>query len=573
MESESEPGFQQIVFCIIFVLFSCTTTLLTAQTFSRPQIKKPTLSGDIRAEMQYDGIRGRQQGRPKWIRTLEVTPTISLPNLPTFNLLINISTLESYLRQPFNRFNLQIQPPWGGFYLGDSYPVFSKYSLNGILVRGGSVDINPGLFRLAIAVGQTKRAIKRYGDFPLPNYGQRLYGLKIGVGKKTGTRLNINFVKAGDQLSSLQEPGARKPVENIILGADGFLRLYQGKLTFSGEFAASAYNRDLRSPEISVPDYVPSYATRLFTPTISSQYDLACFLESRLALGQNSFRFKFENIGAGFYSLGTPYLHNDIRRFGLSSTHRLLRNKVVLSLGMDRGRDNLSKLKSATTSTTSGYTNSTVLLSRRTSFTVGYRFYSQRNNDVNERWRVNNLMQSVILAASRQFRIRSFRPSLRLNYFKNWYRNKTPFARPNSDYDTETIRLSGTLRMKSAFSVYASLGYMRNRLKRIAKKDTRWLYNLGISHTALKKRLTSHLRLNYDEGKASNYLRYTDRDSLEYNVRKRWSLSFRSDYRLNNQTISFKLERIIYHDRNYPLYNYREFVVRFIFTRHFSVLK
>lgn len=114
-----------------FIILFQVQALLFAQSLRR----KVSLSGDLRVELKYDGIRGKQQGRPRWIQTITFKPNIIIPKLPALNFLLKLSSLEETIRQPFNRINLHVSKKWGVFYLGDAYPVFSKYSLNGILVR------------------------------------------------------------------------------------------------------------------------------------------------------------------------------------------------------------------------------------------------------------------------------------------------------------------------------------------------------------------------------------------------------------------------------------------------------
>lgn len=198
----------------------------------------------------------------------------------------------------------------------------------------------------------------------IPSFSQILYGIKIGVGKKSGSRLNLNLIKAKDDPHSLQSFGNKKPQDNVVVGLNGSLKLFKDKFNLTGEIAGSAFTRDTRSPRIKIPRKIPSFATRIFKPRISSQYDLACFLDSKISFSNSTFRGNFRHIGSAFYSLGTPYLHNDIRGYGLGFTQRLWTNKIYLNTGVDRSRDNLDGLKSSTTITTSGHANANITLKK-----------------------------------------------------------------------------------------------------------------------------------------------------------------------------------------------------------------
>jgi len=557
---------------IPFLVFFLWHALVFAQVPTFEGIQSVSISGELRGELQYDNITGKDQGRPKWIHTLLFTPTISFPGLPALDFQLKFSSLDESIRQPFNRFSLHTNWNWGDFYLGDAYPVFSKHSLNGILVRGFNVDIQPGLFRLAVSVGYTKRAIEGT-EGATPSFTQILYGIKIGYGQKNGSRLNLNLVKVKDDAASIQSPGTKTPQDNVVIGLDGALHLFEGGLILSGEIAGSAFSRDLRSREVATPVWVPPFATKLFPPRLSSQYDLAYFVESKFSLRTTTLRGQFRNIGSAFYSLGTPYLLNDVRGFDLSGTQRLWANRIYLSGGYDLSRDNLSSLKSATTTAASGYANANITPDSLPSFNVGYRFYIQKNNDVNERLRVDNRSQSLSAGISHRVQLFELIHALSAMYSQTWFRNRSPVASPTSDYDAYTVRISVNTQLKIPVALFGTLGLTKTRQVNIGTSNHRWLYNLSVSNWLFESRLVSSLSFSYDQEKGELSSRYTEsREVLSQTVdRNRMSLSLRSDYRMKNQTISFKVERIMYDGGSASTDNYKEFVVQLIFIQRFGI--
>ncbi len=541
-----------------------------AQILNR--FKKTTVSGDVRAEWQYDRITGMPQNRPKNIRTLSFAPQFNIPGLPKFGFVFKLSSLESYLRQPFNRFALQLLPRWGGLYLGDAYPVLSKYTLNGILIRGVSVDVQWGLLRLAAAAGQSKRSIEATESWYQASFQQYLYAFKIGLGKKDSTRIYLNFLKAKDDSTSIVQSGYKTPKENVVVSLDGYIPLHRFKSTLGGEIAAAAFNRDTQSRELQLPKHWPSLTRRIFKPRASSQYDYALYLEARTTQFKGKLTASFQQIGPGFYSLGTAYLHNDIRKYATTLSRRFWRNRLYLYGGYDRSRDNLAGMKTSTAVASSKYVNGSLVIKSLPSLNAGYRNYVLKNNDAHSLLNIANVLHSSQMTLSHRLTVFNLAHMISVSGASSWYRMRGSIASTARNYDNLSLRISESTTLKIPLTLFASIGILKTKYKMTGQKDTRWLYNLGLTYRALNNHLYSNLAVNYDEGKANEYYRSTYQDTtfrtMLFSVRKRTSLSFRSDYQTDKQTLSIRIERIIYRCSTFPENNYREFIVRFIYTRH-----
>ena len=136
------------------IVLILAASMTSGQTTDSTKTRTTAFSGDLRAEVKLDDVQGDPQGRPRWIQTVSFTPHLTLPFVKQLDILLQVSSLENTLRQPFNRFNLRIRRSWGNVTLGDANPVYSKLTLNGILVRGGSFDLQLGLLRLAASTGR-----------------------------------------------------------------------------------------------------------------------------------------------------------------------------------------------------------------------------------------------------------------------------------------------------------------------------------------------------------------------------------------------------------------------------------
>jgi len=115
---------------------------------------------------------------------------------------------------------------------------------------------------------------------------------------------------------------------------------------------------------------------------------------------------------------------------------------------------------------------------------------------------------------------------------------------------------------------------MRTQVKGNNRRDKRYLYNAGISSSFFDRKLTSSLRINFDEGKTSELFMLTMQDTTrlltQYNQQKRFRLGLRCNYQLKRTTLSLNVERIIYRNSHFTEFNYRELLARFTFYVHFG---
>ncbi|MCH7762074.1 hypothetical protein IIA15_11875, partial [candidate division TA06 bacterium] len=116
--------------CSFTILFLLGQGVVAAEDGGTP-IK---FSGIVRYDNQYDGIDGKDQGRPKWIRTLVLNPSLSIFGY-ALDFPLTFSTLESEIRQPFNRFNLHIGRDWSELDTLGTYKNLSRYAPSGTLLR------------------------------------------------------------------------------------------------------------------------------------------------------------------------------------------------------------------------------------------------------------------------------------------------------------------------------------------------------------------------------------------------------------------------------------------------------
>ncbi len=159
------------------------------------------ISGDIGAYGEYYTTNSEFARRPKTTGRLFFRPTIDLFDLFQIPFEFLISTEGSAARQNINQFGINPKWSWGSLHLGDFSTEYSRYTLSGVLIRGGGINLNPGNFRFSTAAGFTKRSVP--GGAQDGSFKRFLFASKIGYGSEASSFLDFIFIRAKDEVSSL----------------------------------------------------------------------------------------------------------------------------------------------------------------------------------------------------------------------------------------------------------------------------------------------------------------------------------------------------------------------------------
>lgn len=272
---------------------------------------------------------------------------LSIPLSYTF------SNQQSQFQQPFNQYGIQPSYKWIKGYAGYSNMVFSPYSLNGHIFLGGGVDLSPpGLFRFSAMYGRLQKAVEEDSTVTqnLPMYQRMGYGLKAGIGKGNNF-LDLVLFHAHDLETSLKKIPVQNdvlPSENLVLGFN-FSKAIAKRIVFSGEYARSAFTRDVRSVE-NVSDIPLFYkaTTFMFTPRSSTSYYNALRTNVTYTAPGFSFGIGYEKIDPNYRTLGAYYFNNDLENITLNTTKKLFKSKVNIASNIGVQRNNLNEQKVAT---------------------------------------------------------------------------------------------------------------------------------------------------------------------------------------------------------------------------------
>jgi len=386
-----------------------------------------SISGDAGAYGELYSTSRDVARRPGATGRLYLRPTFTFLNNFSISLDLFVSTEGSDARQQINRFALHPEWSWGQAHIGDFNHKFSDYSLNGVNIRGGGVEINPGWFRFQVVGGQTRRSITASPYSSV--YGQNMGAIKIGVGKKSSSYFDINIVLARDDSNSVPKSTfivdttgsggdpqvGVTPQENLLLGFNTDLKIIKNMLRLRGEATASLFTHNIYSEEAEVDD-VPSFMNNIFTLRISSNADFAYkgILDFKYDFFNSS--FKYQVINPGFKSLGMTSVINDKRKYGANLGFRLLKNMLTLNLRYDAQHDNLLDQKKFTLERNTIGFNAVVRPVQSLSIMINAIHNKMFNDSVSDTVKIDSRVSTFATNVSYQFPAFGFRNSAMLGY-------------------------------------------------------------------------------------------------------------------------------------------------------------
>lgn len=293
-----------------------------------------------------------------------------------------VSTAGAQVRQNINQFGLNPSWSWGTLHLGDFSRSYSSLTIQGVRIRGAGIDLRPGIFRFSIQGGRVQRTVSAGADGSA--YRRNLVAAKLGLGRETGTFLDLDVVKAKDDIHSLEQSlfvvdsilvdtipeGLRpqvgtRPQENLTTGLNGQLMLLDRRLVLKGEAAVALITRDLLAPEVGSGGGAVSLLSKVQPIRLSTSGDYSYKVDGTLSLQRGSVRGGYEYIGPGYTSLGLPYLINDRQSYHAGGNVRMLGNRLSLQGQVRHQTNNLASQKRGTITRNTANASTVVQLGSR----------------------------------------------------------------------------------------------------------------------------------------------------------------------------------------------------------------
>lgn len=230
---------------------------------------------------------------------------------------------------------------------------FSPFTLASHTVLGAGIELNPGLLRVGLIVGQLAKAV--VANDAAPDQGAMFrrmgYCARVGIGTDRNY-LDIILLHAADDPHSIRADSAAwlHPAENAVLGLSGRIRTNR-KLTIDLDGAGSVYTSDTRAESLPVSSHTDKSpnilnglgSLVLFRQTTSIRTALQASLSYRASWGDLKLRYK--RVEPGYQSMGTYYLQTDLERITIAPSLLLFKKRLQLRSNVGWQHDNLFNQK------------------------------------------------------------------------------------------------------------------------------------------------------------------------------------------------------------------------------------
>lgn len=389
-------------------------------------------TGEMTLTEELYGVNGIPSRRPGESWQVGMSPDLLLFGEVNVGVNVLLSSEGSQFRQNIGQLGLNPRIGWATFHLGDFTQNYSGYTVQGTQVRGAGVDLRPGLLRVSVQGGQSQRTVSGgLGDFA---FKRNLFAASVGVGRESGSFVDVMIVKSKDDASSLSAaltdttlldtipPALRpkvetRPQENLVLGTRGQVQFWQSRVTVKAEAAGALTTADLSSPLVK-PGSVTAggFLNSLIPLRLSTSGDYAYHLEADANLGQASVRGGYEYVGAGYTSLGLAYLINDRRALDLGGTVRLLQGQLTLQGQYQHQNDNLLHQKAATTDRDALMGTASLLLGRSVTLSVTAMNNVIANDATVDTFQIDNRSFALSTNAAIQSRLFGHPSTISLSY-------------------------------------------------------------------------------------------------------------------------------------------------------------
>ena len=340
---------------------------------------------------------------------------------------------------------------------GDMSPSFDRLVLTGLKMRGYKFALNFKRFQMQAIRGQLARAIEGISNDTqntngIPNYGwvstrpgsyiqpgvyeRNMNGLRFVIGnKQEGTYLGLNFLKVKDDPTSIVNGVA--PKDNFVVGADQAFTTNQAKMKGSAGWAYSFFTNDASKPAATKAQIdsalnsdlkVDPYKFRNvfitnFTTVKPAKNAMSAYFTVAFRPKNNVLTFDFRYFGAGYQSLGNPYLKSDIRQFSVQDQMYMFKRKMNLSVRYQFQDNNRSKTQYTTVN--QHLLTATYILSpgvKWPQLMVNYMLQNRRSTDLERKSKTltsNDYLQTLTSSFIYTLRTGKSSHSLNLQYTQN----------------------------------------------------------------------------------------------------------------------------------------------------------
>ncbi len=483
-------------------------------------IRPVSFSGSLGVLSETYTARGIDPRRPPSMGQIMLNTNFSLFGLRSgFNMLY--STDDNPLRQSVNKFYYQGSWRWLTVSAGDVAPRFSKYSLGGVTVRGGMIELHTGLLQVSATAGRTKRRVEFSPEpgFRDPSFERWLYGVRLGLGRQQRTGFALSGVYVYDIASSIEHWDKIRPAENISVTPEFNLSLFSGALRLESNVTFSAFSMDVNSDKILLEEFPGSgLLTGIFEPRSSTRLDYAGEISANMNAGPFRASGGYERVQPGFMSLGLGQIRSDQELIRFRPQARLMKGRVNIGGNYSRGKNNLLETRLSTIHREQIGTNVNLRVSRSVNLSLSYMQMQNENKPTDmsipaiAETHQKQVSRNFMLSPTMVFRSGTMAHSVSLNGSYQVLDDRSQAISDGTRTAAGFTNLSTGLSYGTSLPTGLSLNLGGNMLANEAGavKSTGYSLNTSAGYAFFKRKLSTSLALGWSQN-GIEYVQIVDR--------------------------------------------------------------
>jgi len=359
------------------------------------------------------------------------------------------------------------------FGIGRTYPDYSELTVSGVPVNGLNLAYNPGIFYFAFTIGNNLEGIDDV------SFKRSFLAGRIGLGEKENTHFFLTALKMKDDPNSIQVSSSNLsliPKENVVLGSDGKLNLFNKLIEIDGEGAVSGLTRNLNDADFTGAS-IPGFINNFLTPKLSTSFDYAW--KGKIAYNNQPdatyFSLGANRIGPGFISLAAPNLRQDQFQFDAEFDQKLINNKITLKTFYKVYNDNLVNWKQSTTTTSSYGINLGFYFPNLPFLQINYSPYSQKNDIAIAAQKMDNTFDSFAITTGYNYQLFGIYSSSMISF--NGQSQNSQVGMNSTSFSNSSLMLNQNLNFEFPLTLSSTLSLSQSKILSVSSSITEFNLN------------------------------------------------------------------------------------------------
>lgn len=355
---------------------------------------------------------------------------------------IKNQTIGQFLTNPSNNFGINPKYKWAELLIGTQYIKYSNLSTGDIGIFGAGFNLHPGNYMIKFFTGVSQQGVNAV-LLPPPGttgaFKRKHYMFQIGNEIEGNYKAAFNFSKAKDDISSVTSP------PSTILPQEGFTmsliidKFFKKGWFFNLEAAQSYFTKDVNQPLNLTTEYTT------FKPFIDGRTSTNKDYAATFVVGKKStdldVSYSLKYIGAGFQTMGYPFMQADHLDNTVNTRFNAFKNKVNVTASIGQRINNVNSTSSKATQFL-GNLNWFTQFNDRFSLNVNYNNFGFQTAAGLNPFGIRNVSNDLGISPTYTWSSTTMSNVISLNYNYSKYDERDVFLGTTTSNNTHTILLS-----------------------------------------------------------------------------------------------------------------------------------